>query len=198
MADITESEETVEPALPAVAPKKPLTERQQLQARSLQLREEKQAVAARRMEADGYTQLIETLKGVGRLTPEAEAVLAVKRAEILTGQDLSQYLPESKSVDWLTPTQIADEMEVGVTKARVGKIITRLNLKGDDGKGIEGLSRPVLNKSQHSSKEVTSYVYSPEAVEMIKADFQKWRQEAPKNEKSFQASKRKELAKQAA
>jgi len=63
--------------------------------------------------------------------------------------------------DWLSPTEIAERM--GVTVARVGRIITELGLRGN----IEGLAKAIVNKSRSSNRTVTSYLYSPAAVARI-------------------------------
>jgi hypothetical protein len=83
--------------------------------------------------------------------------MEARRGEIGT---ITFLPPADASFQWESPTQIADRLHV--TVQRVGKAITTLGLRG-----VEGMSRAIVNKASHSDRTVTTYLYSPEAVVRI-------------------------------
>ncbi len=102
-----------------------------------------------------------TLAAIGdQLSSEAVTSLRVVAAEIALERDLSSLKP-AVDADWKTPSQIARRL--GISSNRVGRAITKLNLRGD----IPGLSRAIMNKARHSDRNVVSFLYSPDAVTRI-------------------------------
>lgn len=85
----------------------------------------------------------------------------VSAAEIVADRSLPMLRPPVE-VDWKPPALIAREL--GVSSQRVGLTITALDLRGNK----PGLARAILNTVRDGSKTVTSYQYSPAAVEQIR------------------------------
>ncbi len=105
--------------------------------------------------------LHQTIEGIAdQVSPEAVTSLRVAAAEIALERDLSSLKP-AMGADWQAPSQIARRL--GVSPNRVGRAITKLKLRGD----IPGLCRAIMNKAQHSDRNVVSFLYSPEAVARI-------------------------------
>jgi len=142
----------VDPAHPAQAPAVDARERR------LMLREER---LDRQLKHRALVGLVKTLKESGAYDAKTIRIYELKAAELGAGVDVTPLLPAAPAEPWLSPSQIAAEL--GVTTQRVGLTITALELRG-----VEGKSRAMLNKSPHSNREVTSYVYSPEAVDAIR------------------------------
>jgi hypothetical protein len=114
----------------------------------------------REMRCRELKELAVAFKEEGEVGSKVILSLRVAAAEIALDEDLSALKPATED-DWLSPTQIAERM--GVTVARVGRIITELGLRGN----IEGLAKAIVNKSKSSNRTVTSYLYSPAAVAQI-------------------------------
>lgn len=103
-----------------------------------------------------------------RVDPDVVLMLRTRAQCELLGEDPPAVLAiEDKQAAWLSPTQIAQRFDV--TPNRIGRTISALKLKGEGGAGIEGISKAVLNKSQHSDRTVTSYLYSEDAITQIRA-----------------------------
>lgn len=118
--------------------------------------------------------LMRTLKIINEAKPlhvDVFVATAAVVAETAAGRELPALKPKTEG-EWMTPTLIAEQL--GVTAARVGLTITELNIRGN----IDGVARAVLNKAAYSDKTVTTYQYTPRALEMIRARLQ----EAPKLE----------------
>ena len=81
-------------------------------------------------------------------------------AEIALERDLSDLKPAIGS-GWLQPSEIAKRL--GVSPNRVGRAVSALSLRGD----IPGLTMAIMNKAQHSNRNVVSYLYSPKAAQQI-------------------------------
>lgn len=135
-------------------------------------------LTARRLEAKerrlNAELLMRTLKIINEAKPlhvDVFVATAAVVAETAAGRELPALKPKTDG-EWMTPTQIAEQL--GVTATRVGLTITDLNIRGN----FEGVARAVLNKAAHSDKTVTTYQYTPKAVEMIRARLE----EAPKLE----------------
>lgn len=106
---------------------------------------------------------LRTIDEIHVLTPLADDALSAVKAAI-TESTIGKPLPALKpktSIEWFTPTQIAERL--GVSANRVGLIISELGIRGN----IDGICRAVLNKAAHSDKTVISYQYSEKAIEMI-------------------------------
>ncbi len=107
----------------------------------------------RETNARAIQEMIDTLRGMGRISDELYALYSVVAAEMLTEGSYATLKPVTED-NWLSPTEIGEQ--VGVTPQKVGRIVTALGIRGN----IEGLSKAIVNKV---------YLYSPEAVEMIRA-----------------------------
>lgn len=94
------------------------------------------------------------------LAPEAVSAAKACIVEATFGKALPGLKPAT-SVDWYTPTQIAERL--GVSAARVGLTITTLGIRGNH----EGVARAVLDKASHSHKTITVYQYTERAIAMI-------------------------------
>ena len=130
------------------------------------LREQRLAQALdlqdRRFRASALQQLLNTLSGLGHLPDDIRAAYEVVAAEIALGADFSALKPTIEP-DWLSPSQIADRFKV--TANRVGRVISKLDLRGK-----EGLSRSIVNKARGHNKTVQSWLYSPQAVQLIEEE----------------------------
>lgn len=93
-----------------------------------------------------------------RVDDDTRAAFQVAAAEIATGEDLSALKPEVGS--WRSPSTIAAAL--GVSVQRLGRIITRLGLRGDP-----RFSRRVLNKARSSDRVVVTFVYNADAETRI-------------------------------
>lgn len=129
------------------------------------IRAERERRLARRLEFDErrfkvrtLQQTVESIKD--EVSSEATASLRVVAAEIALGEDMSAFKPSVES-DWLSPSEIAKRF--GVSANRVGRAISALGLRGN----IPGIAKAIMNKAQHSDRNVISYLYSPKAVQQI-------------------------------
>ena len=131
----------------------PRLERERRLARKLELDD-------RRFRTWSLHQTLDTLAGLGQIDADVRAAYEVSACEIALGQPLPE-LRATVEDGWLSPTEIAKLL--GVSKQKIGRVITRLDLRGNK----PGLSRAVLNKAQGSSRTVVTYLYSPAAVVRI-------------------------------
>lgn len=123
--------------------------------------------SARRLKIGAYERYL--VLGGDHVTPAMRQVVGVKMVEIATGEPATLLLPADVHADWKTPTEIAEE--IGTTPNAIGRIISALGFKGLDGKGTPGMCEPMSNQGKYApNKQVTSYRYSPAAVEMIIAE----------------------------
>jgi prophage antirepressor-like protein len=146
-----------------VTPEGRMVDRAQSESARLAVERERLEFERRKLAADGLWRLCDVLKNAPYLSQEIKDSLAVKAAEEASGRSLAGLLPPADaSYQWESPTQIAERLGAGITANAVGKAITALGLRG-----VEGMSRAVLNKASHSDRTVTTYLYSPEAVAQI-------------------------------
>jgi hypothetical protein len=94
----------------------------------------------------------------GFVSEEAIASVMVTAAETITGKQLPQLRPPIEVM--LSPTQIAAEL--GVSAQKVGRLITKLGLRGKD-----GFSQAIMNTKPGTDKQVVTYLYTRDAVERI-------------------------------
>lgn len=130
------------------------------------LRENRLAAKEERLGREQKLRVFRELKEIPSLTPEERRVICIKEAEIV-GEPMPALLPKNEQADWISPTDIATI--ASSTPHAVGRTISALKLKGEDGKGIEGTSRPIHNVAPGTNRSITTYVYSPTAVEQILA-----------------------------
>lgn len=78
--------------------------------------------------------------------------------------DVARMLPHEPEPEWLTPTEIGTKL--GVSLNAVGRAISRVPEIAARG-NIPGLCRAVVNTAPGHGRTVTSYLYSPRAVELI-------------------------------
>lgn len=128
--------------------------------RRLALQIERGSTSLRRDQAKYLGIAAKGLRDAGRT--DIALAFDVKAAEVLLGESLNHALPPAQHHDWKSPSDMAKQF--GVTPNRIGLIITALGIRGDN----PGIARPIVNKSNTSSREVTTYLYSPKAVEMIR------------------------------
>lgn len=126
-------------------------ERERRLTRLLALEERKLAAAS----------IVDLLDRYPDIDPQVARVVHVKAAELTSGQSLGLLLPASSQADWMSPAEIAERYSVANAN-RVGRIISKLGLRGDAEHCMA-----VLNKANASDRTVTSYRYSPTAVERI-------------------------------
>jgi prophage antirepressor-like protein len=130
----------------------PRLAREQRLARQLELEE-------RKFQTKALKELVTTLRATGKYDDDVLATYDVAATETATGKDLAELKPATEH--WSSPTEIAGRL--GVTPQRVGITITKLGLRGN----ITGLARAVVSKATGHQRTVTSYVYSPRAVQQI-------------------------------
>lgn len=122
------------------------------------------ALDDRKFRAVSLQRAVGTLHALGHIDDAIRAAYEVSACEIALGQELSELRPVVED-GWLSPTQIAERL--GVSKQKVGRVITGLGLRGNK----PGLARAILNKAQGSNRTVVTYLYSPDAVVRIEAVF---------------------------
>ncbi len=96
------------------------------------------------------------------LSQESKQAIASYTAVTLTGKELIQ-LPEVKGKTY-TATEIGNM--VGVSRNKVGKVANENNLK------IDEYGMMLLSKSEHSSKQVSTFVYNEKGKETLIRLFQ--------------------------
>ncbi len=133
----------------------PRMERERRLARKLELDD-------RRFRTRSLQETLDTLSGLGQIDDDVRAAYEVSACEIALGQTLPELRPTVED-GWLSPTEIGRRL--GVSKQKIGRVITRLELRGNK----PGLARAVLNKAQGSNRTVVTYLYSPAAVVRIQA-----------------------------
>lgn len=153
---------TLPPKSPNKNPDAPKAKRASL---SPEEREERQ----RRADAKLLLKYLPELRqGAPHLSDAAYQTVKVKTLEAATGKliPLGNFLPVLDEPRWHSPAQIAQDL--GVPLARVGRAITAAGERlGVDLRGDERYSRCILNQSQHSSKQVPSYLYNDAGRDII-------------------------------
>lgn len=113
--------------------------------------------AARKLKIAAFERFL--ILGGDHVTAPMRQVVGAKIVEIATGEPATMLLPADARADWKTPTEIATDL---YTNANViGRIISDLGLKNSPD------SEAITNKAKHHDRQVTSYRYSPMAVERI-------------------------------
>lgn len=115
----------------------------------------------KKMKERAFSDLAKRLQQAGRA--DMALVIEVKRAEAISGESLAFALPPAEHHDWKSPTAIAADL--GTNANAIGRTISALGIRGD----FPGICKPVMNKAHGNDREVTTYVYSPKAIDQIKA-----------------------------
>ena len=102
------------------------------------------------------------------MTPETRTVFAHEVFKLVSGHDYLAMLPECTE-KWYTATEIGNEL--GISANKVGCIANAHGIKAPDGESNE-YGRWIFSKSQHSSREVPSFIYNENALDWFK-DFMK-------------------------
>ena len=98
------------------------------------------------------------------MTPESKKVFMVKYAELTSGESLTSLLPIATE-KWYSASEIAAEL--GVSANRVGKIANVLGVKAPEGQSND-YGTWIRSKSQHSNKEIMTWVYYEAGREKVK------------------------------
>lgn len=114
----------------------------------------------REMKHDALNGLIADLMEMNKLDEDVYAAYRVTATEIVLKTPLPMLKPKTDD-DWQSPSEIAERNSISPQK--VGRIITSLGLRGNK----EGLCRAIINKARGHNRTVTTYLYSPNAVELI-------------------------------
>ena len=101
------------------------------------------------------------------LTDETRTVFGHALFQLATGQNYLSMLPECTE-KWYTATELGEIF--GISKNKVGRIAKANGLKAPEGESNE-YGRWIFSKSQHSSREVPSFIYSEAAVDWFR-DYQ--------------------------
>lgn len=91
------------------------------------------------------------------LSQIAKDVMKIKSVEQVTGMDLTHYLPECEKL--YSATEVGEML--GVSAMKIGKTANAYGLKTDT------YGKMVMSKSQHSSKEVSQFLYNDKGVQML-------------------------------
>lgn len=113
----------------------------------------------REQKAGAYLRLVQMRPD---LSQPVKDMLIAKATEAETGEPNPVGVLPVVEAGWMAPTQIARDL--GVTPNRIGRAITALDLR----RNIPDLARAVLNKAAGIDRSVTTYEYSPSAVEQIR------------------------------
>ena len=89
------------------------------------------------------------------MTNESRTVFMTGYAELTTKQDLKHMLPVATE-KWYSATDLANEF--GVSAQKIGRLSNEYNLKAPEGESNE-YGTWIRSKSEHSSKEVMTWVY---------------------------------------
>ena len=98
------------------------------------------------------------------MTPETKTVFAHEVFKLASGHDYLAMLPESTE-KWYTATEIGAEL--GISANKVGRIAKSNGIKAPAGESNE-YGRWIFSKSQYSSREVSSFIYSEAGLEWFK------------------------------
>lgn len=101
------------------------------------------------------------LSKVETLSTEYKNILAAKAAEVLTG---TQLIPPPKSQQKMYSASEIGQM-FGVSAQKIGRVSNEHNLKTAE------YGEWYRSKSEHSAKEVDTFVYNDKAVEKFKSIF---------------------------
>ena len=98
------------------------------------------------------------------LTPETRTVFAHEVFKLVTGHSYLGMLPESTE-KWYTAGEIGEA--VGISANKVGRIAKAHGLKAPEGESNE-YGRWIFSKSQYSSREVSSFIYTEAGLDWFK------------------------------
>ena len=98
------------------------------------------------------------------VTPETRTVFAHEVFKLVTGHSYLGMLPESTE-KYYTATEIGEA--VGITPNKVGRIAKANGLKAPEGESNE-FGRWIFSKSKYSSREVSSFIYSENALDWFR------------------------------
>ena len=98
------------------------------------------------------------------LTAETRTVFAHEVFKLVTGHSYLGMLPESTE-KWYTATEIGEA--VGISANKVGRIAKANGIKAPEGESNE-YGRWIFSKSQYSSREVSSFIYTEAGLEWFK------------------------------
>ena len=98
------------------------------------------------------------------LTAETRTVFAHEVFKLVTGHSYLGMLPESTE-KWYTATEIGEA--IGISANKVGRIAKAHGLKAPEGESNE-YGRWIFSKSQYSSREVSSFIYTEAGLEWFK------------------------------
>ena len=98
------------------------------------------------------------------VTPETRTVFAHEVFKLVTGHSYLGMLPESTE-KWYTATEIGKEL--GISANKVGRIAKANGIKAPEGESNE-YGRWIFSKSQYSSREVSSFIYSEAGLDWFR------------------------------
>lgn len=98
------------------------------------------------------------------VTPETRTVFAHEVFKLVTGHSYLGMLPESTE-KWYTATEIGKEL--GISANKVGRIAKAHGIKAPEGESNE-YGRWIFSKSQYSSREVSSFIYSESGLDWFR------------------------------
>ncbi len=98
------------------------------------------------------------------MTPETKTVFGHECFKLAAGHDYLAMLPESTE-KWYTAGEIG--AEIGLSANKVGRIAKANGIKAPEGESNE-YGRWIFSKSQYSSREVSSFIYSEAGLEWFK------------------------------
>ena len=132
-----------------------------VELRKLRLAEAREARLDRQYKERVLTSLVKRIRKSGRVADDILDSYDVCAAEDGLGRDLSNLKPRTEKDDWKSPTEIA--VMYGTSAQMVGRVVSDLGFRGN----IDGICRAIVNKAKGHQRTVTSYLYSPAAVEAI-------------------------------
>ena len=105
------------------------------------------------------------------ITPETQTVFAHEIFRLSSGHNCLAMLPTSTE-KWYTATDIGKE--VGLSANKVGRITNAHGIKAPEGESNE-YGQWIFTKSQHSDKEVSSFIYNEKALKWFKEHIEELR-----------------------
>lgn len=136
-----------------------------LEREAAAIRRERLALERSRWEYDALEGLCDALQDGGEVDPDVVWAYRVVAAETALGAHLWPLKPGIEH-GWLRPSEIA-ERHLGVTRQRVGQVISLLGLRDS-----EVHSKAVLNKAVGRDRTVITHLYSPAAVGLIERELE--------------------------
>ena len=128
------------------------------------IREREVDLRDRRFRVSTLHRTISSLNVSGHLGATAITALEVSASEIALQRPLDQFKPTLAQGHWRSPSALASRW--GVSVQRVGRTITKLGLRQER----EGFAISILNVARKTNRQVTTWLYSPEAIALIAAE----------------------------